>query len=88
VKRNKVVGDKNNEKGVVMDEIVKENINVRNGVVNIINRKIMVVEIKVNNLIEDREDGNMKKLYYKIRDEGGEFMNIIKKKKDLKLFDK
>jgi len=36
--------------------------------------------------MQDREDGPLHTFYYKIRDEGGDFMHIITKKKDLTLF--
>lgn len=86
VKSNTVVGDTNNAKGVVLAEIVKANIPVRNGVVHLIHRPLMVVDITVQQFLEDREDGPLHTFYYKIRDEGGDFMHIITKKKDLTLF--
>jgi len=52
VKSNTVVGDTNNAKGVVLAEIVKANIPVRNGVVHLIHRPLMVVDITVQQFLE------------------------------------
>jgi len=52
VKSNTVVGDPNHAEGVVLAEIVKANIPVRNGVVHLIHRPLMVVDITVQQFLE------------------------------------
>lgn len=94
VKSNTIVGDPNHSEGVVLAEIVKANIPVRNGVVHLIHRPLMVVDTTVQQFLEsfkgtgivDQEDGPLYKFYNKIRDEGGEFMAEITKMRDLTLF--
>ncbi|KAJ9587143.1 hypothetical protein L9F63_019331 [Diploptera punctata] len=86
VKSNTIVGDPNHSEGVVLAEIVKANIPVRNGVVHLIHRPLMVVDTTVQQFLEDQEDGPLYKFYNKIRDEGGDFMAEITKMRDLTLF--
>ncbi|XP_021919036.1 fasciclin-1 isoform X2 [Zootermopsis nevadensis] len=92
VKSNTIVGDPNHTEGVVLAEIVKANIPVRNGVVHLINRPLMVVDTTVKQFLEsfksifDQEDGPLHEFYNKIQDEGGEFMQQITKLRDLTLF--
>jgi len=52
VKSNTVVGDQNHAEGVVLAEIVKANIPVRNGVVHLIHRPLMVVDTTVKQFLE------------------------------------
>jgi hypothetical protein len=52
VKSNTVLGDPNHAQGVVLAEIVKANIPVRNGVVHLINRPLMVVDTTVTQFLE------------------------------------
>jgi hypothetical protein len=52
VKSNTIVGDPNHTEGVVLAEIVKANIPVRNGVVHLINRPLMVVDTTVIQFLE------------------------------------
>jgi hypothetical protein len=52
VKSNTIVGDPNHTEGVVLAEIVKANIPVRNGVVHLINRPLMVVDTTVKQFLE------------------------------------
>ncbi|XP_069675634.1 fasciclin-1 isoform X4 [Periplaneta americana] len=84
VKSNTKVGDPNHTEGVVLAEIVKANIPVRNGVVHLIHRPLMVVDTTVKQFLE--EDGPLYRFYNKIRDEGGDFMQEITKMKDVTLF--
>ncbi|XP_023702117.1 fasciclin-1 isoform X3 [Cryptotermes secundus] len=89
VKSNTIVGDPNHIEGVVLAEIVKANIPVRNGVVHLIHRPLMVVDTTVKQFLEsfkDQEDGPLYKFYNKIRDEGGDFMQEITRMRDLTLF--
>lgn len=60
VKSNTVIGDEKHGSGIVLAEIVKANIPVRNGVVHLIDRPLMVVDNTVQEFVEsfkDREDG-------------------------------
>ncbi|KAH0947978.1 hypothetical protein HN011_007457, partial [Eciton burchellii] len=52
VKSNTLVGDSNHPTGVVLAEIVKANIPVRNGVVHLIQRPLMVVDTTVKDFLE------------------------------------
>jgi len=52
VKSNTIVGDPNHAEGVVLAEIVKANIPVRNGVVHLIYRPLMVVDTTVKQFLE------------------------------------
>jgi hypothetical protein len=52
VKSNTIVGDPNHIEGVVLAEIVKANIPVRNGVVHLIHRPLMVVDTTVKQFLE------------------------------------
>ena len=52
VKSNTIVGDPNHSEGVVLAEIVKANIPVRNGVVHLIHRPLMVVDTTVQQFLE------------------------------------
>lgn len=47
VKSNTVAGDTKHSKGVVMADIVRANIPVKNGVVHLIQRPLMVVDTSV-----------------------------------------
>ncbi|XP_034247789.1 fasciclin-1 isoform X2 [Thrips palmi] len=60
VKSNTVIGDEKHPSGVVMAEVIKANIPVRNGVVHLIDRPLMVIDATVQEFVEsfkDREDG-------------------------------
>lgn len=52
VKSNTVVGDSQHSTGVVLAEIVRANIPVKNGVVHLIHRPLMVVDTTVNQFLE------------------------------------
>ncbi|XP_046682361.1 fasciclin-1 isoform X3 [Homalodisca vitripennis] len=91
VKSHTIVGDANHAEGVVLAEIVKANIPVKNGVVHLIHRPLMVVDTTVTQFLEsfkgfDREDGPLYKFYEVIRDTEGDFMDRITRMRDLTLF--
>lgn len=91
VKSHTIVGDSNHPGGVVLAEIVKANIPVRNGVVHLIHRPLMVVDTTITEFLEsfkgiDREDGPLYKFYEVIRDVEGDFMDRLTKMKELTLF--
>lgn len=52
VKSNTVVGDSKHSTGVVLAEIVQANIPVKNGVVHLIHRPLMVVDTTVKQFLE------------------------------------
>ncbi|XP_071443491.1 fasciclin-1 isoform X2 [Hetaerina americana] len=86
VKSNTLVGDGNHPSGVVLGEIVKANIPVKNGVVHLIQRPLMVVDTTVEQFLEENVDGPLYKFYEIIMNYGSEFMTRITKVKALTLF--
>lgn len=59
VKSHTIVGDGNHAEGVVLAEIVKANIPVKNGVVHLIHRPLMVVDTTVTQFLEVRTISNL-----------------------------
>ncbi|KAK7793957.1 hypothetical protein R5R35_005820 [Gryllus longicercus] len=86
VKSDTILGDKSHGNGVVMAEIVHPNIPVKNGVVHLIHRPLMVVDNTVKQFLEEKEDGPLYKFYEVIMDLGGDFMQRITNMKELTLF--
>ncbi|XP_025602312.2 fasciclin-1 isoform X3 [Athalia rosae] len=88
VKSNTLAGDNTHAKGVVLAEIVKANIPVRNGVVHLIQRPLMVVDTTVKQFLEgiEKEDGPVYKFYEAIVDVGGDFLIDITKQRQVTLF--
>ncbi|XP_011262800.1 fasciclin-1 isoform X4 [Camponotus floridanus] len=91
VQSNTVMGDSNHPSGVVLAEIVKGNIPVRNGVVHLIQRPLMVVDTTVKDFLEsfkgiEKEDGPVFKFYETIRDFGEDIMNTISYLREVTLF--
>lgn len=54
VKSHTLLGDGKHTQGVVLAEIVKANIPVKNGVIHLIHKPLMVVDSTVKNLLEVR----------------------------------
>ncbi|XP_055908400.1 fasciclin-1 isoform X3 [Eupeodes corollae] len=79
VKSNTRIGDAKHSKGVVLAEIVKANIPVRNGVVHLIHRPLMIVDTTVSQFLQDNENGALRKFYEVIMDIGGEVLDDINK---------
>lgn len=52
VQSNTLVGDAGHPTGVVLAEIIKPNIPVRNGVIHLIQRPLMVVDTTVKDFLE------------------------------------
>uniref|UniRef100_A0A146LUE9 Fasciclin-1 n=1 Tax=Lygus hesperus TaxID=30085 RepID=A0A146LUE9_LYGHE len=52
VKSHTIVGDNNHQEGVVLAEILKANIPVKNGVIHLIHRPLMVVDTTVTQFLE------------------------------------
>ncbi|KAG5673151.1 hypothetical protein PVAND_003219 [Polypedilum vanderplanki] len=86
VKSNTVIGDAKHTAGVVLAEVVLGNIPVKNGVVHLIHRPLMVVDTTVAKFLEEKEDGPLFKFYEVIMDVGGEFMQAINNMKEVTLF--
>ncbi|XP_050456093.1 fasciclin-1 isoform X2 [Cataglyphis hispanica] len=86
VQSNTLVGDSNHPNGAVLAEIVKGNIPVRNGVVHLIQRPLMVVDTTVKDFLEEKEDGPVYKFYEIIRDFGDDTMNTINYLREVTLF--
>ncbi|XP_026321958.1 fasciclin-1 isoform X2 [Hyposmocoma kahamanoa] len=92
VKSNTVAGDTKHSKGVVMADIVRANIPVKNGVVHLIQRPLMVVDTSVIDFLKSRkrekEDGPLSKFYEVIMDLGpnNPFLNELMNAKDVTLF--
>ncbi|XP_020715778.1 fasciclin-1 isoform X4 [Ceratitis capitata] len=77
VKSNTIVGDEKHPTGVVLAEIVKANIPVRNGVVHLIHRPLMIIDSTVTQFLQDNENGALRKFYNVIMDNGGEVLTDI-----------
>lgn len=52
VKSNTILGDAKHREGVVLAEIVKANIPVRNGVVHLIHRPLMIIDTTVTQFLQ------------------------------------
>uniref|UniRef100_U5EXZ7 Putative fasciclin 1 n=1 Tax=Corethrella appendiculata TaxID=1370023 RepID=U5EXZ7_9DIPT len=86
VKSNTIAGDSKHPQGVVLAEIVKANIPVKNGVVHLIHRPLMVIDTTVIQFLEEKEDGPLFKFYEVVVDYGGEFMQTINTLRDVTIF--
>ncbi|KAK2584687.1 hypothetical protein KPH14_007026 [Odynerus spinipes] len=89
VQSNTLVGDAAHQTGVVLAEIVKPNIPVRNGVIHLIQRPLMVIDSTVKDFLEsfkEKEDGPVYKFYEIIRDFGDDIMTTISRLHDVTLF--
>ncbi|CAH2105724.1 unnamed protein product [Euphydryas editha] len=88
VKSNTVAGDAKHSRGVVLADIVRANIPVKNGVVHLIQRPLMVVDTTVIDFLKEKEDGPLCKFYEVIMDLGehNQFLNELTLAKDITLF--
>ncbi|EZA61917.1 Fasciclin-1 [Ooceraea biroi] len=86
VKSNTLFGNTVHPTGVVLAEIVKANIPVRNGVVHLIQRPLVVIDTTVKDFLEEKEDGPVYKFYETIRDFGEDIMSNINRLRDVTLF--
>ncbi|XP_067618516.1 fasciclin-1 isoform X2 [Eurosta solidaginis] len=77
VKSNTILGDSKHSTGVVLAEIVRGNIPVRNGVVHLIHRPLMIIDSTVTQFLQDNENGALRKFYDVIMDNGGEVLTDI-----------
>ncbi|XP_073819022.1 fasciclin 1 Fas1 domain-containing isoform X9 [Musca autumnalis] len=76
VKSNTLLGDNKHATGVVLSEIVAANIPVRNGVVHLIKRPLMIVDTTVTEFLQ--EHGALKAFFDTIMANGGYVLNDIK----------
>ncbi|XP_073943159.1 fasciclin 1 Fas1 domain-containing isoform X2 [Choristoneura fumiferana] len=88
VKSNTVAGDAKHSRGVVLADIVRANIPVKNGVVHLIQRPLMVVDTSIIDFLKEKEDGPLCKFYEVIMDLGNnnQFLNDLTLAKDMTLF--
>lgn len=86
VRSNTVIGDSRHASGAVLAEIVKANIPVRNGVVHLIHRPLMVVDTTVLQFLEEKEDGPLYKFYELIADYAPEFFKTMQNMQQMTLF--
>ncbi|KAL4707897.1 hypothetical protein ACJJTC_013688 [Scirpophaga incertulas] len=88
VKSNTVAGDAKHSRGVVLADIVKANIPVKNGVVHLIQRPLMVVDTTVVDFLKEKDDGPLCKFYEVIMDLGAnnQFLKELTTAKDITLF--
>uniref|UniRef100_A0A1I8PTN7 FAS1 domain-containing protein n=1 Tax=Stomoxys calcitrans TaxID=35570 RepID=A0A1I8PTN7_STOCA len=79
-KSNTLLGDNKHATGVVLSEIVAANIPVRNGVVHLIKRPLMIVDTTVTEFLQSFkiEHGALKAFFDTIMSNGGYVLNDIK----------
>ncbi|EDW16187.2 fasciclin-1 isoform X9 [Drosophila mojavensis] len=78
VKSNTIVGDAKHPEGVVLSEIVKANIPVKNGVIHLIRRPLMIIDTTVTQFLQDNgENGALRKFLEVIMDSGGAVLDGI-----------
>lgn len=82
---NTVVGDAKHHAGVVLAEIVKANIPVKNGVVHLISRPLMVVDTSVKAFLEESR-GLLSSFYDRIMESAPEFLSHIADSETITLF--
>lgn len=86
VRSNTVIGDSRHASGAVLAEIVKANIPVRNGVVHLIHRPLMVVDTTVLQFLEEKEDGPLFRFYELIADYAPDFFKTMANLPQMTLF--
>ncbi|XP_017962900.1 fasciclin-1 isoform X7 [Drosophila navojoa] len=90
VKSNTIVGDAKHPEGVVLSEIVKANIPVKNGVIHLIRRPLMIIDTTVTQFLQKNfgcnsfkfvndngENGALRKFLEVIMDSGGAVLDGI-----------
>ncbi|XP_017874303.1 PREDICTED: fasciclin-1 isoform X3 [Drosophila arizonae] len=84
VKSNTIVGDAKHPEGVVLSEIVKANIPVKNGVIHLIRRPLMIIDTTVTQFLQsfkfvndNGENGALRKFLEVIMDSGGAVLDGI-----------
>ncbi|KRT80042.1 hypothetical protein AMK59_6714, partial [Oryctes borbonicus] len=89
IKSHTMVSEGNITKGVVMAAIKEANIPVKNGVIHLIHKPLMIVDHSVKQFLEEKEDGPLSRFYQEIVDSGdvgNEFMQTIQRAHSVTLF--
>nr|XP_015833788.1 PREDICTED: fasciclin-1 isoform X4 [Tribolium castaneum] len=90
VKSHTLLSDGKHSQGVVLSEIVKANIPVKNGVVHLIQKPLMVVDNNVRELLEQykEKDGGILSSFVKAINDADyrEFYNTLERSQDITLF--
>ncbi|XP_063906710.1 fasciclin-1 isoform X2 [Zophobas morio] len=87
VKSHTLLSDGHHQQGVVLSEIVQANIPVKNGVVHLIQRPLMVVDNNVRELLEEKDGGILSSFVRAITDaDYKEFFNTLERSHDITLF--
>lgn len=89
VKSHTLFGDGNHTPGIVLAQIVKANIPVKNGVIHLIQRPLMVVDSSVRKLLEEQEGRILSNFFKAIQSagkEGEKLLETLDKGHDITLF--
>ncbi|XP_066989543.1 fasciclin-1 isoform X4 [Macrobrachium rosenbergii] len=85
VKSNTVAGDTSHTKGYVLARIVKGNIPVKNGVVHLIDRPLMIVASSIISYLQEVK-GQLSRFYMLMKEYNPDMANLLVSKTDLTLF--
>ncbi|KAK7083682.1 fatty acid synthase beta subunit fas1, partial [Halocaridina rubra] len=85
VKSNTVAGDVSHNKGTVIARIVKGNIPVKNGVVHLIDRPLMVVASSIMSYLQE-EGGQLSRFHELMREHYPDLTHLLVVERDLTLF--
>ncbi|XP_050514613.1 fasciclin-1 [Diabrotica virgifera virgifera] len=89
VKSHTLFGDGNHTPGVVLAQIVRPNIPVKNGVIHLIQKPLMVVDGSVKKLLEEQDGRILSNFFKAISDSGAageDFLRTLDKGHDITLF--
>lgn len=89
VKSHTLFGDGKHTPGVVLAEIVKGNIPVKNGVVHLIHKPLMIVDSNVKELLQEKDGKILNSFIDAINGlgaDGKDFLNTLEKSPDITLF--
>ncbi|XP_065580845.1 fasciclin-1-like isoform X1 [Artemia franciscana] len=86
VQSNTRSGDYNHPKGVVISSIVKANIPVKNGVVHLIEKPLVVIDKDMVNFLKEERNGRLQEFYKVVKDYAPDFMEEITRAGELTLF--
>ncbi|CAG9765041.1 unnamed protein product [Ceutorhynchus assimilis] len=89
VKSHTLFGDGKHPQGVVLAEIVKANIPVKNGVIHLIHKPLMIVDSTIKELLQEKDGGILNNFYNELADlgpEGASFLRTIEKSQEVTLF--
>lgn len=77
VQSNTLVGDFHHPRGVVVAQVVKANIPVRNGVIHLIDKPLIVIDIDIVNFLKEQRNGILYEFYRIMKDFATNFMEGI-----------